>query len=91
MLKGPLQHWGMTRSEEGQLIDDGELRRVELTERGQSGGGGPGFIADGSALMVGWRREANGDVGGVVRGQFDVVRERVSRKGARRTVARTPF
>jgi hypothetical protein len=34
MPKGPLQHWGMMRSEEGRSIDDGELGRVELTERG---------------------------------------------------------
>jgi hypothetical protein len=52
MPKGVLQHWGMTRSEEGWSIDDGELGRVELTERGLSGGGSR-FITDGSALMVG--------------------------------------
>jgi hypothetical protein len=32
--RGVLQHWGMTGSEAGWLIDDDELRRVELTERG---------------------------------------------------------
>jgi hypothetical protein len=68
MPKGALQHWGTTRSEEGRSIDDGELRRVELTERGRSGGGGSGFIADGSAPMVGLGRAAHGDAGGVMRG-----------------------
>jgi hypothetical protein len=31
---GVLQHQGTTRSEERRSIDDRELRRVELTERG---------------------------------------------------------
>jgi hypothetical protein len=32
--QGVLRHRGMMRSEEGRSIDDRELRRVELTERG---------------------------------------------------------
>jgi hypothetical protein len=66
--RGVLQDWGTTGSEEGWSMDDGELRRVELTERGRSGDGSSEFVADGGAPMVGPGREANGDVGGVARG-----------------------
>jgi hypothetical protein len=45
--QGVLQHRGMMKSEEGRSIDDGELGRVELTERGQSGGGSSKSITDG--------------------------------------------
>jgi hypothetical protein len=76
MPKGALQHWGTTRSEEGRSIDDGELGGVELTERARRGGDGSGFVIDGSAPMVGLRREANGDAGGVMHGRFDMERER---------------
>jgi hypothetical protein len=49
---------------------------VELTERARRGGDGSGFVIDGSAPMVGLRREANGDAGGVMHGRFDMERER---------------
>jgi hypothetical protein len=91
MPKGVLQHWGTTRSEEGRSIDDGELGRVELTERARRGGDGSGFVIDGSAPMVGLRREANGDAGGVMHGRFDMERERESEKGARHAATRAPF
>jgi hypothetical protein len=53
--QGILRHQGMMRTEEGRSIDDRELRRVELTERGRSGGDGSGFIADENNSMVGLR------------------------------------
>jgi hypothetical protein len=82
----------MTRSEEGRSIDDRELGRVDLTERGRSGGGGgSGFITNGSAPMVGLGREANMDVGGVAHGRFNMEREIESGKGAHHAAAWAPF
>jgi hypothetical protein len=81
----------MTRSEEGRSIDDRELGRVDLTERGRSGGGGLGFITNGSAPMVGLGREANRDVGGVAHDRFNMEREIESGKGAHHAAAWAPF
>jgi hypothetical protein len=92
MPKGILQHWGTTRSEEGWSIDDGELRRVELTEGGWSGGDDLGFITDGSAAMVGLGREANEDAGGVAYSRFDMEkREREKERAEKELTAWAPF
>jgi hypothetical protein len=75
------------RSEEGRSIDDGELGRVELTERARRGGDGSGFVIDGSALMVGLGREANEDARGVMHSRFDMERERERKRSSPRSDA----